>query len=119
MRAAAESEKLEVKTSKPFTRVELDPDSGVPPALVGELFKLAKGGVELGPTDTGYAVAQVTEITPADPEADKTGVAQIASQVREGLVSDLLAEYTTALRAQHPVAIHQRALERFYSDGRN
>jgi peptidyl-prolyl cis-trans isomerase D len=120
LRSAAAAEKLDVKTSKPFTRVELDPESAVPPALVGELFKLAKGGVEIGPTDAGYAVAQVAEITPADPEADKTGVAQIASQVRDGLVADLLAQYTAALRGQYSVSINQRAIDRLYStDGRN
>jgi peptidyl-prolyl cis-trans isomerase D len=117
--AAATAEKLEVKASKPFTRAEIAPDSIVPQGMVGELFKLAKGGVESGPTETGYAVAQVTEITPADPEADKTGAAQLASQVREGLVADLMAGYTAALRGQYSVSIYQRALDRFYTDARN
>jgi peptidyl-prolyl cis-trans isomerase D len=119
LRAIASAEKLEVKTTKPFTRLEHDPESRVPPSLVGELFKLAKDGVEIGPTDTGFAVAQVTEITPADPETDKTGVTQLSEQLREGLVDDLLTEYTAALRSQHWVSINQRALDRFYSEGRD
>jgi peptidyl-prolyl cis-trans isomerase D len=119
LRAIAATEKLEVKTSKPFTRVEIQPDSPVPPTLVGELFKLAKDGVEIGPSETGYAVAQVVEITPADPAADQAGATQLGDQLREGLINDLLSEYTEALRRQHAVSVNQRALDRFYSDGRN
>jgi peptidyl-prolyl cis-trans isomerase D len=117
VRALAEAEKLSIVTTKPFTRQTADPESGVSPDLANQLFQLGEGGIEAGPTSAGYAVAQVTRIVAADPVADKDLMEQLGEQLKSGLVADLLAQYTAALRTTHSVSVNQRALERLTSEG--
>jgi peptidyl-prolyl cis-trans isomerase D len=117
LRQLAEAEKLTVVTTKPFTRQTSDPESVISPELANQLFQVAKGGIEMGATTAGYAVAQVTEIVAADPVADKDLMDQLGEQLKSGLVADLVAQYTAALRSTHSVSINQRALERLTSEG--
>lgn len=117
LRTLAEAEKLSLATTKPFTRQTADPESVVSPDLANQLFQLSKGGIEMGSSTAGYAVAQVTEIIAADPVADKELMEQLGEQLKSGLVADLVAQYTAALRGTRSVSINQRALDRLTSEG--
>jgi peptidyl-prolyl cis-trans isomerase D len=99
-----------VKTTPPLQRTGSTPL--VPPALVAKLFE-AKPGQAVATTAPGesYAVGQLREIQPADPEKDKDAVAQLSRELGTTMGNDTFTEYEQALRRRYPVDINQSKLD--------
>ena len=57
----------------------------------------------------GFMVAQLTEIQPANPAADKLGYDQARAATTKSLQNDLMAVYVEALRRETSVQTNQTA----------
>jgi len=109
---AASAAGLKSETSPPFTRIAFGgAQSPIPQGLAPAMFKLKPGGADMAPSQDGYAVGQLVEIQPADPAADKPGADEVGQEVRASVAGDIIAEFTTALRARFPVSVNTRAIE--------
>ena len=114
---AAREMGLAVKTSSPFTRFDQGGDTPLPASLAATLFRAKRGEAALGATEKGFAVAVLERIEPSNPSADKDGFDEIRNQVRGAMASDLLSEYTSALRGIYPVTVNSGALQRLFDEG--
>lgn len=108
---AAAAARLKTETSRPFTRIAFGPQSPVPEGLAAAMFKLKLREADMAPNQEGYAVGQLVEIIPADPASDKSGADEIAQEIRGSIAGDIIAEFTTALRARYPVSVNAKALD--------
>lgn len=108
---------LTIKTSSAFTRFDQGGDTPLPPSLAAALFKAKQGEAALGATEAGYAVAILDRIEPANPSSDKDGFDRVREEVMNAMGSDLLSQYTTALREVYPVSVDSGALERLFDEG--
>ena len=114
---AAREMGLAAKTSSPFTRFDQGGDTPLPSSLATPLFEARQGEAFLGPTEKGFAVAVLHRIEPANPSADKDGLDGLREQVRGAMASDLLAQYTDALRGVYSVTVNSGALQRLFDEG--
>ena len=103
----AAAQKLQLSTTKPFIRANPGNQAGVPAPVVAKLFELQPGGVTTAETPDGEVVAQLKEIQPADPAADKDKVTALAGQLSQQIGDDMLGEFDQALRKLHPVDIRR------------
>ncbi len=108
---------LSVKTSSPFTRFDRGRSTPLPASLAAALFRAKPGEAALGATEKGFAVAVLDRIEPANPSADNDGFDEIRNQVRVAMASDLLSQYTDALRGVYPVTVNSGALQRLFDEG--
>ena len=108
---------LSVKTSSPFTRFDRGRGTPLPSSLAAALFRAKPGEAALGATEKGFAVAVLDRIEPANPSADNDGFDEIRNQVRGAMASDLLSQYTDALRGVYPVTVNSGALQRLFDEG--
>ena len=60
-------------------------------------------------TRDGYAVAQLLEITQADPDADPATLGRIRDEVSQTMAQDLETQFMAALRAQADVRVESAA----------
>jgi peptidyl-prolyl cis-trans isomerase D len=111
----AEDEGLEVMTTQPLTRDEVDPNVTPSARLAGQLFGLEPGESTVATSPDGQLVAVLTEIIPADPQANAEQVTQLQGQLANTLSNDLLNLYGTALQRDYGVSIDQAAVERVMS----
>ena len=75
------------------------------------------GDIVVGATPTGFAVASLKEIIPADPKKNKTDAQNLKDQLRTALTTDAISQYLASLRQRYPVEINQTALD--FIAGRN
>lgn len=108
---------LQVQRSKPFTRVNRATGSRIPPALAGKLFKLRPGGVAMTPSPEGYAVAQLNDVQAASPTSDNEGLQRLKKRMHGEVAEDIMAQYTSALRARYSVRIDRDAINRLFNEG--
>ena len=113
----AKDASLQVKRSKPFTRVNRAAGSRIPPALAGELFKLRPGGGAMAPSQDGYAVAQLNDIQVASPHSDKEGLEGLKNRLHGAVAEDIMAQYASALRTRYSVRIDRDAIDRLFNEG--
>ena len=106
----AAAQKLQVSTTKPFIRTNPGNQAGVPAPVVAKLFELQPGGITTAETPDGQVVAQLKEIQPADPTADKDRVTALAGQLNQQIGDDMLSQFDQALRKLHPVEIRRDRL---------
>ncbi len=59
-------------------------------------------------------MAQLKEIKPADPVADKAGLEGLANQIGQGIDEDLVSEFEGALKQRYAVEIHQAAIDQLF-----
>jgi hypothetical protein len=98
--------------------VELDfarnaaPPPGVPAALIGPLFALARpGDATMIETPEGFVVASLAEVIVPDPAADPAGVAMVRDQMTRALANDYQLTYAAALRLRGQARVNPKALE--------
>ena len=93
--------------------VRRDPQQGaaVPQELLAPLFELKLHETTMVQTRDGFAVAQVQEITPGDPEADANGLAELKRQVEQAMAQDIDVQFLGALRARSDVRLNPRMLD--------
>lgn len=114
--SVAGTDGLKLVTSKEFTRFSGDADSGIPPTLATQLFRVGRGEVAMAPTPQGYAVAVVKDIRGASPSADKAGFDALRKQIGATMGNDILSQFTGALRVNYPVSIDRGAMDRLFND---
>jgi peptidyl-prolyl cis-trans isomerase D len=107
----ADDRGLSVQTTQPLTRGDNRQAGPVGRALAGQLFGIEVGGAVTAGVQGGVAVAQLKEVQAADPAENPDAVAQVRAQARQGLRSDVLAEFANALRNRYDVQVNQQLLD--------
>ncbi|MBV1798343.1 SurA N-terminal domain-containing protein [Siccirubricoccus sp. G192] len=92
-------------------RQETPGASVVPPELLAPLFELKLNEATMVPTREGFAVAQVLEITPADPAAYPALLSRLHSEVEQAIAGDIEAQYVAALRGRADVRVNPRLMD--------
>jgi peptidyl-prolyl cis-trans isomerase D len=100
-----------VVTSKPVTRSEGDSVANLTAALTGELFGLQSGAAVSGPVGSGYVVAVLKSIEPADPVAEPDRIEGLRARTETDVATDLLNSMATALHEEYPVEIDQAVID--------
>jgi peptidyl-prolyl cis-trans isomerase D len=103
----AAAQKLQLQTTKPFIRTAPGNSAGVPASVVAKLFDLKPGGVASAAAPDGQYVAQLKEIKPIDPVADKDKVDALGQQLTQQIGDDMLSQFDQALRKLHPVEVRR------------
>ena len=85
--------------------------AGVPPELLAPVFETPLHQATMVRTREGFAVAQVTEITRPDPDADPAALARLREEVEQAMAQDLEVQFLSALRARADVRVNPRLLE--------
>jgi peptidyl-prolyl cis-trans isomerase D len=111
--AVAAADRLTVTTTAPFTKTGAR-DLALPPSAIAKLFDSAPGGVVVAAAPNGQYVAQLKEITAADPAADTAGADKVKQQASQAIAGDLATAYEQALRQRYPVDIHHAVLDRLF-----
>ncbi|MFL7903442.1 SurA N-terminal domain-containing protein [Azospirillum argentinense] len=100
----------------PFTR-DARSVEGLPGELVRKLFEVKPGETVTGATADSQVVARLKEIIPADPAASDATLATVESTVAQGLESDIMAQFGSALRNSYPVEVHRNRIDQFFASG--
>ena len=85
--------------------------AGVPPELLAPLFETPLNQATMAETRDGFAVAQVTEITRPDPEADPAALARTREETEQAMAQDLEIQFLAALRERADVRLNPRLVE--------
>ena len=112
LKQVAAERKLTVTTTPQLERGVAP--GNLPPQVVGALFRAKLHQAVQGPSSDGITVAELTEVIPADPSADKPKVDSIGAQIQQQIQRDVFAEYAGALRRYFPVEIDQSRLEKVF-----
>lgn len=100
---------LELQTSAPLTR-QAGTGSGanVLQPLLDGLFSLAPGAQEavMASLGTGYVVATLKEVRPADPAAEPDAVARAREDLAQSVAVDVMIGYQSALQKRFPVEVN-------------
>lgn len=86
-------------------------DLPIPAQLLPQVFGLPLHGTTMAATADGFAVAQVTEITAPDPDADPAGVARLRGELTQAVADDIETALLAALRARADVRINPRLVD--------
>lgn len=111
----ARSRNLLVENSKPVSRFGTGTDTIIPRALLPDLFKARTGGVVMGQTADGFAVAKLREIENTAPNADDGDYKRLQETLSGAIANDVLQEYTRALRNEYSVSVNRAALDAFFT----
>ncbi|MFT5539226.1 MAG: peptidyl-prolyl cis-trans isomerase D [Alphaproteobacteria bacterium] len=109
--AVAKAEKLAIKTTPAFTRLTHDAESGLPAALMDQLFKLKPGETAMAEGPGGYTVAVLTKVRdPSSKEKADTATA-LAEEISQGLSGDLIQQFVGALRGRYKIETKPQLLQ--------
>lgn len=86
----------------------------IPEGLVDRLFEMAPGEVATAAGQGGQVIVRLAEVEVPDPEADGTRVAALSEQLERAVASDLLAQYSAALRSSHDVEVNRGVIDQMY-----
>lgn len=105
-----------LKITSALTRNALGGDAQIDADLVSQAFALNIGGVAMGGTraNDGQALVELIEVKEADAAADEDAVDQMRQTVLASIAEDILAQYQSALRDEHPVEVHQRVIDAIF-----
>lgn len=109
--AVARAEKLKVKTSKPFTRLTHDAESGLPAALMQKLFTLKTGEVAVSESTGGFTVAVLSEVRVPDSKERKETADALNEEIRQALGGDLFQQFIGAMRAEYRAEVRTNLLQ--------
>lgn len=108
---AADDAGLAVVESEPFTRFIREPGSPVSPALSTELFKVKPGSVVMAAGDSGYGVAELKKVIPAEPGKNQAEADALREQLQSAMANDQIDQFLAALRERYTVKIYPTAVE--------
>ncbi len=108
--AVARAEKLDAITSPAFTRLSHDAESGLPAALMDQLFTLRTGEAAMAETDDGHAVAVLTEVRAPTAQERTDTAASLQAELRDGIAGDLFEQFVSSLRGRYSVRINRNVL---------
>ena len=113
--AAAAERGLETRMSAGFTRDGRTEGLRLPGSLIADMFQAAPGGVAMAPTGEGYMVARLEEVrAAAAPAASDGALGALSKSLDEAVRSDLLVQFTTALRGRYTVSVNQAAIDSLF-----
>lgn len=111
----AKKESLSTRTTGPFTRDGEGAGESVSTAMVEKLFRIREGESAWAEAKDGYVVGVLKEISKANPLGDSAGVAKVTDGLRRAVASDLVAQFSAALRDRYPVNVDQAAIEDLFT----
>ncbi len=79
--------------------------------LLAPIFELQPREATMVPTRDGFAVAQLTEVVPGDPEADPAALTRLKGEVEQAMAGDLEAQFLGTLRARAAVRVNPRLVD--------
>jgi len=106
---AAREAGLSAQRVGPFGRSP-QAQSPLPPELLQPIFAEPLNGATMAETGDGYAVAQVVQILPFDPNTDVLALGRVRGEVEQAMLADLEAQYLDALRARAAVTYNSELL---------
>jgi len=107
----AKEEKLEVTTSKPFTRLTHEAQSGVPAALTEQMFGFKPGEAGMAESPKGFVVGVLVSANAAGGK-DKADIEKVTKdEISGGIAGDLTAQLIEALRKRYTVKTYPRLLQ--------
>jgi peptidyl-prolyl cis-trans isomerase D len=109
--------KLDLRTSKPFTRTNERHEAPLPADVIAQLFKGEIGSVASGAAPDGFYVAQLKEIQPAKPGEDANATAQLKQQLQQELGNEMLEQFQLALRDRFPVDVRHAQIDQLLGGG--
>lgn len=83
----------------------------VPAELLAPFFELKPNEATMVQTRDGYAVAQLLEVTAADPDADPAALSRVTGEVSQAMAQDLETQFMIALRARADVRVNARLVD--------
>lgn len=100
-------------TAEPMGPFSRDPALAgpLPPELVAPLFETKVDEATMAETRDGFAVAQLTGITPFDPASDAAAIARVRGDIEQTMQEELESQFATALRARSDVRVNTPMLE--------
>ena len=82
---------------------------------VEKLFRIREGESAWAEAKDGYVVGVLKEISKANPLGDSAGVAKVTDGLRRAVASDLVAQFSAALRDRYPINVDQAAIEDLFT----
>jgi len=107
----ADDRGLSVQTTQPLTRGDNRQANPVGRALAGQLFGVEVGDAVTAGVQEGVAVAQLKDVQAAKPAEDPDALAQLRERLRQGLRSDVLAQFANALRNRYDVQVNRQLVD--------
>jgi peptidyl-prolyl cis-trans isomerase D len=89
-------------------------DAPLPAPVLTDLFAQPANGVVVGEAESGWVVARLVQVIPADPVASAPFVSQIRTAVTSAVAGDLLAQLLAGLESRYPVEVNSAAISRMY-----
>lgn len=108
---AAEKAQLEVKVTRPQTRGAYDASGKMEGTLESEVFKTKLNGIVVAKVPGGWAVAQVTEIIPADMKDAEKGLTKLADDFKKSEEEASLLAFWATLQKRYEVNIDRTAID--------
>lgn len=109
--AVAKAEKLKLRTAPAFTRLTHDSETGLPPALMDQIFTVKVGQAAMAESSNGYVVAVLKEIRPPTDKEKKQTADGLRKEMRRGIASDLFQQFVGAMRARISIDVHPGVLK--------
>lgn len=103
--ALAKAEKLAVKTTPVFTRLTHDAESGLPAALMEQIFKLKVGEAAMAESNAGFTIAVLTEVRAPNEKEKSDTTNALREELRQGIGGDLFHQFVGALRARYDITV--------------
>jgi hypothetical protein len=110
----AEKEKLEVKVTQPQARGTYDASGKLDGTLESEVFKAKLNGVVVAQVPGGWAVAQVTQIVPADMKDAEKDMKDLADGFRKSEEEAALLAFWAALQKRYEVEINEKGIDEIF-----
>ncbi len=108
--AAAQADKLAVKTTPAFSRATHESEAGLPEALKADVFALNIGEATMGEARDGYVVAVLKEVRAA-PALAAEARTRLDEQLSQSIAGDLLDQFAGALRQRYDVVIERSVID--------
>lgn len=102
----AKAEKLEVKTTPPFTRLSHEAQSGVPAALAEKMFAFKPGEAGMAESAKGFVVGVLVSANPNGGEDKAKIEKETLDEVRDGMAEDLTGQLIEAFRDRYSITTY-------------
>jgi peptidyl-prolyl cis-trans isomerase D len=107
---------VSVRISAPLSQLG-DTDAALPPELVTQAFKIAKGDTATGVSGTKQIVVRLTGVTDVDASKTDTRKNKIEGEIKKDIPDELLDQYVQHLRDVFPVKIDSALVDRLREQG--
>lgn len=110
LEAVAGAENLEVKTSPPFTRLTHDAESGLPPALMDQLFKARVGEAAKAASEGSQMVAVLSEVREPSQKEKAETAESLREELTEGIAGDLFQQLVGSMRERYEIEVNRNVI---------